>query len=169
MSEETKTTNNTDVESANNLTEVLTNYKQQMADLQRQLETVQSQNAELVSNFLNNNEPETEPEPEPTVVKSKELLAKEFSDLMSTKPTNLDFCKKALELDDAAIARGDESVFLPFGRQVEVTENERSIARRVHDAFKTALDNSNGDPRAFDHEIERLCPGRFPDRTRSTK
>lgn len=129
--------------------------------------------AKLVNNFINNNpaegdgEDKKKPEDEKPVVKiikTEEQLAKEFDAMIKTHPSNLDYAKKVIEMDDWHRENKGESIFLPKGRNVNVTENERATADRVHDAFKDAIEASNGDPKAFDSYMSSICPGRFPEK-----
>ncbi len=129
--------------------------------------------AKLVNNFINNNpaegdgEEKKKPEDEKPVVKvikTEEQLAKEFADVVKTKPTNLDYAKKVVEMDDWYRENKGESIFLPKGRNVNVTANERDTADRVNAAFKDAIEAANGDPKAFDSYIANICPGRFPEK-----
>ena len=128
--------------------------------------------AKLVNNFINNNPAEGDgedkkPEDEKPVVKiikTEEQLAKEFDAMIKTHPSNLDYAKKVIEMDDWHRENKGESIFLPKGRNVNVTENERATADRVHDAFKDAIEASNGDPKAFDSYMSSICPGRFPEK-----
>lgn len=129
--------------------------------------------AKLVNNFINNNpaegdgEEKKKPEDEKPVVKvikTEEQLAKEFADVVKTKPTNLDYAKKVVEMDDWYRENKGESIFLPKGRNVNVTANERDTADRVNAAFKDAIEAANGDPKAFDSYMANICPGRFPEK-----
>lgn len=98
-------------------------------------------------------------------IKTDEQLAREFSDLVKTKPSNLEMAKKVIEIDDHYREKTGESVFLPYGRDVQVTENERATADRVHDALEYCIEASNGNAELFNAELSRICPGRFPDKT----
>ena len=139
----------------------------------RENQKLREDKSKLVNNFINNNpvegdgdekkKPEDE-KPVVKIIKTEEQLAKEFDAMIKTHPSNLDFAKKVIEMDDWHRENKGESIFLPKGRNVNVTENERATADRVHDAFNDAIEASNGDPKAFDSYMSTICPGRFPEK-----
>lgn len=166
MSEETTNVQQSDSEAST--IKAVTELKTRVDSLTAQLQKTASERDELLNKFIND-QPVEEVKEQPIEVKEikTELqLAKEFSDLCSTKPNNLDYCKKMLELDEWYRENKGESVFLPYGREVQVTANERDTADRVHDAIKLCIDEANGDPKSFDAAMSRVCPGTFPDKTR---
>lgn len=148
--------------------QAITELKSRVDYLSSQLKKTQGERDELLNKFINDQpivEEKTEKPAEVKEIKTEMQLAREFSDLCSTKPNNLDYCKKIIEMDDWYLENKGESIFDPYGREVQVTANERETSRRVHEALQSCIDKAEGNPKAFDDELSRVCPGRFPDKT----
>lgn len=72
--------------------------------------------------------------------------------------TNLDYCKLAVELDDAvredAAKQGKEdSAFLPHGEKVTPTVDEYNTAAKMNTVLKECIEAANGDPKRFNLEL----------------
>lgn len=155
-------------------TKLVIEMKAQLDALKKENTQLKSDKSTLLNNFINN-QPDTTEEKPPVVIeqpkekKTEEKLAKEFNDLVKSNPTNLEMAKKMIEMDDWYIENNGESIFLPKGREVVVTENERATAERVHSALETCIEQANDDPRIFNATLAKVCPGRFPEKKLPTK
>lgn len=67
----------------------------------------------------------------------------------------MEYCKKALELDEACIRETGESCFLPVGRNATPTANERDVAVRLNTLIKMALEDCKDENGKEDPEIFR--------------
>ena len=100
-----------------------------------------------------------------TVEKDTKYSAKDnIKSVTDDTDGTLEYAKKAIEMDDWYIENKGESIFLPKGHEVVVTENERATAERVHAALKDCIEQSNDDPRVFNATLSKICPGRFPEK-----
>lgn len=81
----------------------------------------------------------------------KDLFGRKDKDCMS----NLEYAKLVVELDDACIREQGESCFLPKGKDVTPTVDERSVAERLHNALKESIDESEGDNELFNQAFAR--------------
>lgn len=151
----------------------LIELKKRYDDVLKENLKLREDKSKLVNNIINNNpvdnDGEGEKDPKDTtpvveIVKTEAQLAKEFDDVVKTKPSNLAYAEKVIEMDEWYRKHKGESIFLPKGRNVNVTENERATADRVNAAFKDAIEASHGDPKAFDSYMATICPGRFPEK-----
>lgn len=73
--------------------------------------------------------------------------------------TNLDYCKLAVELDDAvredAEKRGKrDSAFLPHGEKVQVTVDEYNTAEKMNSVLKECIAAAGDDPTRFNLELK---------------
>lgn len=149
---------------------IVTDMKKRLTALEQENAQLKADKSTLLNNFINDqpatpvDEKKEVPANEPKVRKTEEQLAKEFNDLVKSNPNNLDYAKKVIEMDDWYIENKGESIFLPKGHEVVVTENERATAERVHDALKDCIEQSNDDPRVFNAVLSKICPGRFPEK-----
>lgn len=73
--------------------------------------------------------------------------------------TNLDYCKLAVELDDAvradAAKRGKvDSAFLPHGEKVNVTVDEYNTAEKMNSVLKECIAAADNNPERFNLELK---------------
>lgn len=68
---------------------------------------------------------------------------------------NLEYIKGALELRKALIDRGEPDPFLPIGRQISPTEEDRMIAKKVADIYQECIIYADGDSELFTQELMR--------------
>lgn len=68
---------------------------------------------------------------------------------------NLQYIQTALELDDAIIENGGESIFLPTGEKTLPTQEDYDAVERVKDVFKQCIEYSKGDSNLFTAELQR--------------
>lgn len=168
MPEEQKNVTQSDAPASGDI-KVVTELKRRLDALEQENNQLKADKSELLNNFINDQPPAQKedskpPVNEPKVHKTEEQLAKEFNDLVKSNPSNLEYAKKAIEMDDWYIENKGESIFLPKGHEVVVTENERATAERVHAALKDCIEQSNDDPRVFNATLSKICPGRFPEK-----
>lgn len=73
--------------------------------------------------------------------------------------SNLDYAKLAIELDDALIADGEDSCFLPKGRMpngeaISPTVDEVATAQKFHSVIEDCIREADGDPARFNMELK---------------
>lgn len=81
----------------------------------------------------------------------KDLFGREEKDNMS----NLEYAELAVELDDACIRETGESCFLPKGKGVTPTVDEKDVALRMNSVLKECIEEADGDPEVFDQALKR--------------
>lgn len=69
--------------------------------------------------------------------------------------SNLEYAKLVVELDDACIREEQESCFLPKGRNVTVTADERDVATRFHNCLVDCIEEADGDNEIFNQAMNR--------------
>lgn len=80
----------------------------------------------------------------------KDLFGKDKSEI-----SNLEYAKLVVELDDACIRETGESCFLPKGKNVSITSDERETAQRVHDCLSDCIEEANNDSQIFNQALAR--------------
>ena len=74
-------------------------------------------------------------------------LRREF---LSNEPmSNLEYCKKALELREAVIADGGLDPFLPKGYKINPTQEDYECAERVAKVLKETIEQADGNSEYF--------------------
>lgn len=63
--------------------------------------------------------------------------------------TNLEYCKRTLELRNALIEDGQQDPFLPVGSNVRIEDSDYVIAERVAGVMQECVDEANGDSALF--------------------
>lgn len=131
---------------------------QALSEMSKKMSTLEAQNAELLAakkkyydSILNG---QTVEEVAPYRTRDeirKELFGIEDKDNMS----NLKYATLAVELDDACIRETGESCFLPKGKGVTPTVDERDVAVRMNSVLKECIEEANGDPQIFDQALAR--------------
>lgn len=162
--EETKINEKQPTPDASAEAKVVSEMKSRLDALQAENASLKKAKSEYYDKVLNDQKLVEKPI-EIKEIKDEKKLAQEFSDIVSAKSSNLETAKKIVEIDEWYRENKGESVFLPHGREVQVTENERATADRVHDALKTCIEASEGNPTLFNAKLAEICPGRFPDKT----
>lgn len=81
-------------------------------------------------------------------------IKKDLAKMSDGEATNLEYCKLAIELDDALIADGKDSCFLPKGRDqngeaITPTADEEATASKFHRIIEECIQEANGDPARF--------------------
>lgn len=103
------------------------------------------------------------------IVEQKHRPIKEIRDDMikgfENDITNLDYCKLAVELDDAiredANDRGKvDSAFLPKGKDVQITVDEYNTADKMNKVLKECIEEADGNPDKFNMALEAHMPRR---------
>lgn len=140
--------------------QALSELKAQISELKAQNANLQEAKAKYYDTVLNGQTPTQSVEPEHRAVKD---IRDDLIKGMEKGITNLDYCTLALELDDAvredaAKRNHRDSVFLPKGRQVQITVDEYATADKMHDVLKECIDNAKGDPDRFNAELNAHMP-----------
>lgn len=86
--------------------------------------------------------------------RTKEEIRKDLMHDTADK-TNLEYLTLALELDDACIREDGKSCFLPKGKGVNPTLEEKEVAQRFHQVVQECIDYADGDPDVFNMELQR--------------
>lgn len=139
-----------------------TEEAQALIELKKKLDEATAQNeaykkaqAEVYDKILNGG---TADSAEPTHRPIKEIRA----DLIKgagNEISNLDYAKLAIELDDALIADGEDSCFLPKGRMpngeaISPTVDEVATAQKFHSVIEECIQQADGDPSRFNMELK---------------
>ena len=90
---------------------------------------------------------------DPTPKKSIPDMRKELFE--NEHLTNLEYCKRALELREAVMAEGGNDPFLPYGEKISPTQEDIDAAERVATVMKNAIEYANGDSQLFTNELLR--------------
>lgn len=122
---------------------------QALTEMSNKVRTLEAQNAELMAakkkyydNLLNGNSAE-EVAPDRTVKDIRNDLWHSGKELDSM--SNREYASLVLELDNACIKETGESCFLPKGKNINATADERDVAERMHDALDYCVSNSSND------------------------
>lgn len=135
---------------------------QALIELKKKLDEVTAQNeaykkaqAEVYDKILNGGTADSaEPKHRPIKEIRADLIKGAGSEI-----SNLDYAKLAIELDDALIADGDDSCFLPKGRMpngeaISPTVDEVATAQKFHSVIEECIQEADGDPARFNMELK---------------
>lgn len=78
----------------------------------------------------------------------KELFGKDH--------TNLRYAELSLELRDAVMAEGGEDPFVPQGKKIKATREDRETADMVAAGLRHCIEYANGDSAVFTNELQRI-------------
>lgn len=70
--------------------------------------------------------------------------------------TNLDYVSKALQLRQAVMDDGGEDPFLPIGRTISPTDEDRAVAKKLANGLQHCVDFAEGNPDLFTAELQRI-------------
>lgn len=118
-----------------------------LAEMSKKVQELEAKNAELNAAKKKYYDAVLNGGTEPSEVHVK-TLKEAREDLWSgdvTTLSNRQYAEKALELDNACIRETGESCFLPKGKGVTPTVDERDVAERMHKALEYCLENSDND------------------------
>lgn len=129
-----------------------------LTEMSNKVKTLEAQNAELMAakkkyydSILNGQSAEeTAPQFRTRDEIRKDLFSKDREEI-----SNLEYAKLAIELDDACIREEGESCFLPKGRNVTITSDERATAERFHACLEECIEEADGDNEVFNQALER--------------
>ena len=112
-------------------------------------EKLQNENKQLVAQIINGeggagNGQATPPEKADIKALRTELYGPKCAEL-----SNLDFCKKTLELRNAVIEQEGYDPFLPHGAKIKPDENDIERAEAVAKTMQKCIDESNGNSEVF--------------------
>mgnify|MGYP006935831724 CR=1 FL=1 len=111
---------------------------------------LKEENKRLLDNMINGFSPD-----QPAPVKEAPDINALRNDLFNKDNTNLDFCRKAVELRDALIENGEIDPFLPYGKQIQPTREDVESAEHVANVIKECIDYADGDSQIFTQELQR--------------
>lgn len=81
---------------------------------------------------------------------------KELRERFRTAESTLDGVTAALEMRKLLMEEGKEDPFLPSGKKIVVTEEDRITANRVAEGFAHCVEYADGDPHVFANELSRI-------------
>lgn len=113
-----------------------------------------NENRDLVNRIINGSDDEDDDEEEEETLDVKtcrDEFLKTFGD-----SSNLTIAKNVLKLRKAIIESGGNDPFLPFGRNVRVTDEDVRKAQNVANVFEHCIEYAGDDPAAFTTELMRL-------------
>lgn len=129
-------------------------------EMGKKVKVLEAQNAELLAakkkyydSILNGSESMEDAGPKERTRDEirKDLFGRKDKDNMS----NLEYAKLVVELDDACIREEGESCFIPKGKDVNPTVDERDTAKRFHEVLKTCIKEADGDNEIFNQALAR--------------
>ncbi len=128
-----------------------------LTEMSNKVRNLEAQNAELMAAkkkyydaILNGNTAEDNGPAERTKLEIRKDLFQGDKEL-----SNLEYAKLVVELDDACIREDGESCFLPKGRNVTVTADERDVANRFHNCLVDCIEEADGDNEIFNQAMNR--------------
>lgn len=132
--------------------EALIQQREEIEKLRKENKDLNEAKKKYYDRLLNGTEVKAEiVQPKPTV----EQLVKDLRQAQAQGKTDLEYMTIALELDDACIERDGLSCFLPKGRDVNPTTEEKEVASRFHAVMRECVDAADGDPDIFKMEMNR--------------
>lgn len=118
-----------------------------LKDMSDKLKSLEAQNAELLAAkkkyydaMLNGAEVKEE-----VPYRSRDEIRKDLFGRDMDSISSRDYAKLVVELDDACIREQGESCFLPKGKNISPTVDERDVAKRMHDSLEYCVSNSEND------------------------
>lgn len=142
---------NPEVDSARALEEL----KTQVDSLTRQNKQLQEAKHDYYDKVLNGSNTPQAAEAEHRSLQEIRNDLRAFQDKDIT-PTNLEYCKLVLELDNESRRTTGDSIFLPKGHQVgTVKPEEYQVADTFHDILSDCIDKADNDPTAFNIALSR--------------
>lgn len=142
-----------DIETAK---KIIDDYKQNYVP-KEEYEKKCQENAQLLQAYANGETGKQEQVPEPQID-----LAELRNSLFNQENSNLEYARKALQLREELIKRGDQDPFLPKGTNVNITNEDVEKAEQVAEVFKHCIEYAEGDSEAFTNELQRLTKESMP-------
>lgn len=121
-------------------------------------EQLKQENTTLLNAIMNGDEIAAAAQEEPV---DKQKLREELYNI-DNELSPYDYISKTMKLREAIMEEGGEDPFLPVGKGVIVTNEDREAAQRVASAFEHCLEYSEGDPEVFSNELMRLTNDNMP-------
>lgn len=154
MDKDTTQNNESALPSVDNpeLTEASTLAKlsNQVNELRKQNEQLQEAKSKYYDQILNGSTAQVAEKKTRSISEIREDLIKS----LDHDVTNLDYCKLAVELDDAVRENAEkhnkqDSAFLPKGKQVDPTVDEYNTANKMNNILHECIDECGDDPEKF--------------------
>lgn len=114
-------------------------------------EKVLQERKELINRLANGEYDQVQEESKPKDLKELRAFLKGDNQIL-----NLDFAKKAIELRNELLARGEEDPFVPQGHNITASDNDRAMAKRLADGLQHCIDTADGNPDIFVNELTRI-------------
>lgn len=80
--------------------------------------------------------------------------------------SNLDYWTKTMKLREAIMESGKTDPFVPQGKNIVATEEDKATAARVADGIQHCIDIAEGDNLVFTNELQRIMVDTAPIRRR---
>ena len=96
-----------------------------------------------------------QPAPTEAPVKPEVDIQALRNDLFNKELSNLEYCKKALDLRQAILDTEGKDIFVGDGHKAVVAPEDFITAQRVADVMKDAIDYADGDSQLFTQELMR--------------
>lgn len=126
-------------------------------EMSNKVRTLEAQNAELMAakkkyydSILNGQSVE-----EVAPYRTRDEIRKDLFGRDKQEMSNLEYAKLCVELDDACIREEGESCFLPKGKDVTPTADERDTAERFHNALVECIEEAGNDNEIFNQAMAR--------------
>ena len=113
-------------------------------------EALLNENKKLINNLVN-----SQPAPTEAPVKPEVDIQALRNDLFNKELSNLEYCKKALDLRQAILDTEGKDIFVGDGHKAVVAPEDFITAQRVADVMKDAIDYADGDSQLFTQELMR--------------
>lgn len=127
-----------------------------------QYNKLKEENKQLLT-ALANGDYSMAPQPEPEIDVKK--IRSELFD-SENEYTNLNYVKKVLELREGIIEQGGKDPFLPYGKDIIVSDEDIATANRVAKVLQDCIDYADGNSDIFTSELQRVMVDTVPTRRR---
>lgn len=87
-------------------------------------------------------------------------------DLFTKDHTNLEYIENALKLREELLKRGETDPFLPQGKNILATSEDKECANRVASVLQECVDYADGDSAIFTNELQRRMVDAYPGKRR---
>lgn len=109
-----------------------------------------AENKQLLENYVNGTYNDANAQ------KPEKRKVEDIRDELFNNPhNNLDYVKLALELREAVMSKGDPDPFIPVGKQINATNDDKLAAENVAKVFQECIDYAEGDSGVFTNELQR--------------
>lgn len=150
MSEETKRIEQDVTEDGADYIEAIKQMRENTVDKAQYLK-LKEENKRLLTSLVNGESLSPDEVPEPVDV--KKLRAELYGS--DNDYSNLEFITKTLQLRDAIIEQGGTDPFLPYGKNIQPTNEDIVTAEKVASVLRDCIEYADGDSAVFTNELQR--------------